>query len=167
MITAKVMEPNSPCSTRRVFHTAPILLESGSIILPGNFGRIIKQNEEKHKLWRREKVLEEIREREFPQKPSRLSSTFCSSTFEIARLFRDLQRPSELIYEVEYVDETCPIHTGDYNCVEPLVGRSESMEEVARLYWTNKLKTNLKGVADIPCEELVCASPIKVIELRD
>ena len=42
-------------------HAAPILLASGSVIEPGNFGRIIRLQGESHTLFRREMTLQVVR----------------------------------------------------------------------------------------------------------
>lgn len=62
------------------YHFCPTLLSPGSIIEPGNFGRIIRDVGDRHPLYQRETLYEEIRQRDFPGKPSRLKSIFLYRT---------------------------------------------------------------------------------------
>ena len=58
------------------FHFVPILLEPGSVVVPGNFGRIMNIVGATHDLWAREMALEAVRAQHYPGKPSRLSANF-------------------------------------------------------------------------------------------
>lgn len=59
-----------------LFHAAWVWLEPGSVIRPGNYGRIIQITGSTHPHWTRETVLEKVHREEFPNKPSRLLSAF-------------------------------------------------------------------------------------------
>ena len=71
-----------------LFHFARELRTLGSIIEPGNFGRIIRQQGQAHALFRREMIYEAVRQGCFPHRPSRLECLFCFPTLEEAALCR-------------------------------------------------------------------------------
>lgn len=56
------------------FHIAPMLLGAGSVILPGNWGRVLKLYTNANDVFYREHILETIRANEYPDKPSRLNA---------------------------------------------------------------------------------------------
>jgi hypothetical protein len=76
------------CGMASYFHFAPIMLAPGSIIEPGNFGRIIRQRGAAHNLYRREMIFEAVRQQHFSSRPSRLDCLFCFPTQEEAELCR-------------------------------------------------------------------------------
>lgn len=144
------------------FHACPILLATGSIISPGNFGRIINAAGPQHSLWEREQILEHIRASEFSYKPSRLHACFIFETGESAKFFRDKHWPMNIIYSAEIVDINAPIHHGDFNCLPPIAGCSLSMEDVARRYWLDNLKIQIVEYPNLECREVVTSSPIRI-----
>ena len=62
------------------------------------------------------------------------------------------------------VDSTAPRHKGDFNAVEPLPGRQETMEQIAFKYWQYILKTSVEEWPGIECSEIVSLSPLKVMQ---
>lgn len=84
------------------FHVTQIQLAPRSIILPGNWGRILRLYNRSNvgEVLYREKSLEDIRRLEFPNKPSRLNSVFMLETVEEARHFRDQTNSFALIYRL-------------------------------------------------------------------
>jgi hypothetical protein len=97
------------------FHFAPILLAPGSVIEPGNFGRIIRLRGAAHDLYRREMAYEAVRQQHFPSRPSRLDCLFCFPTKEEAELcLLHIKGYAEsILYEVES-NESSP-HIADMN----------------------------------------------------
>lgn len=97
------------------FHLAPILIAPGSVIEPGNFGRVIALRGEAHPLFRREMAYEDMRQKQFAHRPSRLNCLFGFLTLEEAELYRaNIQGYKEsVLYEVESV-ENGP-HVADAN----------------------------------------------------
>lgn len=154
-----------------LFHSSPILLAEGSIILPGNYGRIIRQTGKSHPHWHRERELEEVRKRKFSDKPSRLGSAFACTSLETARFY--MQVPAlqgavamqPVLYEVEKVVPDAPEHRTDFNVVQPLPGRPETMSEIATLYWTAALWITIKEQPTLRCEELVTLSPLRILKM--
>ena len=148
-----------------LFHCTHKQLESGVIIQPGNWGRIILNQGETHPSWEREQVLERIRVGHYPEKPSRLKSAYCCETIEAAKCYKEKNIPQGYIYEVNIIEETQPSHRGDFNCLEPLPRRPENMEEIAHLYWKYALKTSVQEWPGVVCSEIVTLSGLKVLGL--
>lgn len=97
------------------FHFAPVLLAPGSVIEPGNFGRLIRLNGAAHPLYRREMAYENLRQKHFPSRPSRLDCLFCFPTQQEAELCRAYIQgyAGSILYEVESA-EAQP-HIADMN----------------------------------------------------
>jgi hypothetical protein len=142
-----------------LYHVTQILLQPGSVILPGNYGRILGmyQMRDANAVLYRERFLEDIRQREFPKKPSRLSSSFCLESLQEAQFYRDnLAGRYHVIYEVELVDPGCNQHRADYNKVSPLMSEMAArMEDVARAYW---MGTNIER------PEIVADTALRLIQ---
>ena len=128
------------------FHCAPIGLSVGSIIQPGNWGRVIRLSEYQAApntglptFHFREALLEISRQAHAPKKPSRLNCVFTCPTLTAAISFRDKYQRTNLIYEVVPVDRSVVTHLGDYELViAPYPPRYfQSMLDFARDYWTS------------------------------
>jgi hypothetical protein len=72
-----------------------------------------------------------------------------------------------VLYEVETIEPDAPEHRADFNVVEPLAGRSETMGEIATMYWEASLWITISDAPGIRCEELVTSSPLRIIRLLD
>ena len=151
------------------FHSSPILLELGSVVLPGNFGRIIRLKGAEHPLYAREMALEGIRQAHYPDKPSRLDSCFACTEEKILRFYVEAMSKKTdhylwpVLFEVEKLDDSAPEHRTDFNVVEPLPNYDADMTEIAHLYWTSGLWINVVEAPGIRCEELVTTSPLVII----
>ena len=71
-----------------VFLWLPLRLGRGSVVLPGNYGRMLRLGGWGHPQAMREVLLEAVRMRDFPDRPSRQNCVFCCLTVEEAALFR-------------------------------------------------------------------------------
>jgi hypothetical protein len=156
------------------FHSSPVLLSPGSIILPGNYGRIIRLIGPQHPLHARETVLENVRVQHFPEKPSRLESCFACTSEETSRFYVRAMATKPggsatwpIQYEVEKVDADAVEHRADFNVVEPLPGYPATMEEIAYRYWTASLWTNVVEAPGIRLEEVVTPSPFRILRKLD
>lgn len=139
----------------RLYHCAPIILGPGSIIHPGNWGRIKQQFEVDGVSIAREVILEHIRQKEFSDKPSRLQANFACPTIETAKSYLDEFSKTNLIYEIELVEPAASHHTGDHKlCMKGFIGIN-GMEQIARDYWTAENSES---------PEFVTLSPLKVIK---
>lgn len=119
------------------YHVCPTLLDKGSIILPGNFGRIIRDMGIEHPLWSRENILEFFRKENFPDKPSRLNATFVFETKEATEFFKTHNCPNGVIYKVAPTNPKAKRHEGDLHCLQPTSSVGD-WEEIARRYWEGK-----------------------------
>lgn len=141
-----------------LYHCAPLLLSPGSVICPGNWGRIKRQYEENALAIAREAILEDVRKREFGASPSRLESAFACPTLNSAEQFRAKHARTGLIYKVELVDPTAPIHAGDHELyLQGFVGIN-GMEELARRYWRGE---------GLGAPEVLTLSPLRVVKCVD
>lgn len=122
------------------FHVAPILMEVGSTIVNGNWGRIIRKYNRNNagEVLYREHILELVRAESYPDKPSRLNSIFLLPTIDEARKYKHLLSQWGVIYEVE-IDPNVTIHIGNYQKVIPLNNQSliDNMLNCANEYWAN------------------------------
>jgi hypothetical protein len=164
------MANREACGMPTMFHLAPILIEVGSVVLPGNYGRIIRAVGMKHPQYNRETLIEGVRKQRYGGKPSRLSSCFACPTEATARGYRDAMTKkggsfAQVLYEVEKVEHDAPEHLGDFNVLMPMAGYS--MEQIAHRYWSADLKTNIKEQPGLQCEEIVTASPLRVLRRID
>lgn len=71
-----------------LFHLSPQRLGAGSVILPGNYGRLLTVHGWPHAASHREAILEGIRVQSFAHLPSRLGCVFCFARVEDADTFR-------------------------------------------------------------------------------
>ena len=117
------------------FRFAPILLTPGSVIEPGNFGRLIRLRGEAHTLYRREMAYEAVRQKEFPDRPSRLDCLFCFPTLQEAEFYRaHIQGYADsILYEVESAE--AELHIADLNNGLQLCGLSVFDINRIAYYW--------------------------------
>jgi hypothetical protein len=112
-------------------------------------------------------VLEEIRSKYFPHKPSRLRSRFACESLETIQYYRSHHSQNRFIYRVEIVNEKAALHKGDFNAVEPTPGNPTNMYEIALMYWQYKLKSIVREWPHIECSEIVVASQLCAIDILD
>ncbi|WP_112964736.1 DUF2441 domain-containing protein [Agrobacterium tumefaciens] len=98
------------------YHCAPIKLGVGSIIEPGNWGRIISLVAYRHNHYHREMVFEHVRSIVKPQAPSRMDALFAFMSLEEAREYCALENlRASLIYECETIDDDAKTYLGPLN----------------------------------------------------
>jgi hypothetical protein len=88
------------------FHSAPMRLQIGATIDPGNFGRLVRTmypapNAQHIVPTCREAMFEYARLALSPDKVSRLSCLFVCPTLDGAISFRSALQPANIVYEVE------------------------------------------------------------------
>lgn len=113
------------------------ILEPGSIVCPGNWGRIVGLYTDKnHANYRREEIFEKVRKESFTDKPSRLKCIFlCDSEYQAIKFQGKAKRPFDLLYRVKLVDQRLPVFRTDYDKAVYNDGLSdEKAEEIARDY---------------------------------
>ena len=146
----------------RYFHASPLPLEIGSVILPGNWGRIIRGytngKVDPSSMWIlfREQTFELVRQTRFADKPSRLKSAFLFLEADKVQEFCvNNNRMHDVLYEVEIVDPSKKSHVGDMNLSALSNGLQfmDAVEANAVQYWEG---------TDIAYPELITESPIRV-----
>ena|SRR5437868_8328196 len=141
------------------FHSAPLLLEPGAVIHPGNWGRILNcYTQQQGNAWMlaREFVFESIRAAEFPNLPSRLSCAFAFEVLDHANQYRSNFSPWNPLYEVELVDESAPIHRAAFNLIVFPAAQVTFVPvavELARKYWSG---------AEVQIVEILTRSALRV-----
>src|SRR6266508_3095158 len=147
---------------KRYFYCYSLPLEVGSVIRPGNWGRILRtytpQSSPNAWLLVRELAYELVRAGNFPQKPSRFDSLFlCMSEADLNEFRVSSNRRLDLGYEVELVDPGAPSHVGDWTL--PNMQNTDDLQVFvnrATLYWQG---------AQIVKEELITLSPIRITKV--
>lgn len=84
-----------------------------------------------------EKTFERIRQKEFPDRPSRLNWIFLCPSLESIKFFiSSTWRKQDLIYEVELVDSNATTFETDWTLVNAkILDTEEKREAAARKYW--------------------------------
>lgn len=93
------------------FHVSPQIFLAGDLKPKGSYGNLLKSDakyviEDPHGEFLRESV----RLARYPNKPSRLSSSFVFESLQDARTFRDRRGKNEKIYLVEFASEPLAVH---------------------------------------------------------
>ena len=147
---------------QRYYYCCSLPLEPGSVIKPGNWGRILKkytpQTSPNPWLFVRELVFESVRREAYPHKPNRFDAIFLCLTENDLIEFRDTNnRRLDIAYEIEVMDETAPSHIGDLSLANMAnTDDYHVFENRARLYWQGE---------NIVKQELITAIPIRIIRL--
>ncbi len=143
------------------FHFNSTPLAPGSVIFPGNWGRIILRAGKAHHFYRRETILEDIRQAEFPDKPSRLAAAYFFDTEEMAKVYGmadQLRYIAGILYEVELLNPSAPQHRTDWNALP----QSENPDaDMARRYWQGYEYSLVVGA--IERVEVLSQTPMKIV----
>lgn len=144
----------------RFFHIAPVPLGVGSIIEPGNWGRVMRFNPAASLTVSREAIYEMVRLAAFKDRPSRLNALFVCPTEQSARQYLETHARLGILYEVELLTPTCNMHVARVADVyspppnyTPALG---DLEAAAHRYWAGVSRDEL-GV------ELVCESACRIV----
>ncbi|HET7832317.1 MAG TPA: DUF2441 domain-containing protein [Gallionella sp.] len=146
----------------RYFYCYSLPLEVGSIIRPGNWGRILRtytpQSPQNPWLLTRELAFELARIKNYPNKPSRLDCLFiCLNEGDLNEFRTASNRPFDLMYEVELVNPDAPSHIGDWTIANIQSTDNISIfEDRANAYWqdNNAIK-----------QEFLTLSPIRITRI--
>lgn len=158
-----------------LYHFTMMRLAPGSIIEPGNWGRLLRRYENAPgsngqqfgKVWvlTRELVFEltRIKLPKANSVPSRFESTFSFKDEAHAHVYREANDPHfvQVLHEVELVDPNAPQHEGAVSKSNwPAGGRPflGDMTQAAQEYW--------RGEGDGP-RELLSASGLRIIRAVD
>ncbi|WP_225031761.1 hypothetical protein [Paraburkholderia sp. XV] len=148
------------------FHLCSVQLSPGSVIEPGNWGRIIElypQDANVHNAWRvaAEQVFEMTRLQLAPNAPSRLTSAFAFFSQADAEQQRAQMGWINMLYEVELVDPNAAQHIGVFALLTATYALDNTRflpkaRTLAVQYWTGSTPAGTK--------ELVTASPLRVVK---
>jgi hypothetical protein len=140
------------------FHFNSSLLEPGSIIRPGNWGRIVRLTGGQHREWNRECILERIRKAEFPELPSRWDCIFFFGNFIEAAFYKaSLGVNATLVmYEVELTDPDVRRHEADWKGTGPY-----DTDEWARRYWRGDIMPG-RG-PEVLCRETLAVTSLRIL----
>lgn len=145
------------------FHFNSTGLAPGSVILPGNWGRIILKAKQQHDLWTRENALETVRATEFPALPSRLQCAFFFERLEDAAIYAqtDFSRyVTMLAYKVRLLDPNAPRHHADWNALPSKADPANVA--ICKSYWCGVPKS------EAPCRrETLAVTAMEIIEQVD
>lgn len=151
------------------FHCAPIPLTAGSIIEPGNWGRIINSyslaDMNSMIVAFRETLLENARLKFAPDKPSRLNCIFACPSAEGLRSFcQNNGRIRDIAYQVEPIDLGASIHAGDYNLATlPILLPGAQQQYFYMKELPQRFKDYWQGV---PTEtvEILIGGPVRIVD---
>lgn len=103
------------------YHLSGAMLMPDSIILPGNWGRVLTAMGWPHSQALREMALEDARVARFDHRPSRLQSAFVFLTLTEARDFRRLIAgfQQHILYRVDLEDPTARSHVTNSRLCAP------------------------------------------------
>lgn len=139
------------------FYCYSLPLAAGSVINPGNWGRILRmytqQTNAQPWVLIRELAYEGVRRQQFPAKPSRFDGLFVCETEADLKDFRmAANRRLDIGYEVELVDPSASCHRGDRTLpnLQP-TDDLPTFETRAVLYWqgTSIMKPELLTLSSI------------------
>jgi hypothetical protein len=149
---------------RPLYHCNSTTLAAGSIIEPGNWGRILNlyqrlsYQEPANGNVHNEVMLDLARMLYAPQKPSRLSSNFLCPTLDGLAAYRNGFASFSLIYEVELTQPESPFHLGDHALAiqAPLGPQLALLQSRNRAYW-------IEDHSASPNQEIAVSSPLRVL----
>lgn len=149
-------------NNRKYYWLCSYILESGSIILPGNWGRMVKEytNQNNLFIYYREQLFEEVRLKSYSNLPSRLTSTFLCENIESLKAFKQsTNRYFDLTYEVELLDDK-PIFETDWTYANFPEGTFKifELEKLPYTYWKAENIVN---------KEILTENRIKIINKID
>lgn len=129
----------------------------GDIILPGNWGNLVKNTPNHHWL-HMENQFETMRLTINPQLPSRLACAFVFEDLDTARLLQS-KRTNDIIYEVELLDVEKPIYRADMALIHPNLEQWDAHIGNPKKYWSNNYNEKVNW------PEILTLSRFKVISL--
>jgi hypothetical protein len=140
------------------YHFSSSLLGPGSLVRPGNWGRIVRLIGSQHREWSRECVLERIRQAEFPPLPSRFDCIFFFASFTEAEFYKSsLGANAHLVmYEVELADAEVRQHEADWKGTGPY-----DTDEWAWRYWRGDIMPG-RGPGPL-CREVLAVTPLRIL----
>lgn len=149
------------------YHLSGGRLGAGSIIQPGNFGRLIRLHGWNHNLAVREMALEAARLASFENLPSRFDSCFGFASLAEAQAFQAQINgfQTHLLYRVSIVGDAPIVGLTDSRLCGP---GGELRHNWAEAYWNGMtLVEQGADIADGAWREMLTLSPLRIEERLD
>src|SRR5207247_252993 len=144
----------------KFFHLSGAILENGSVISPGNWGRIIKQLGWQHGRSVFEVALDDQRLRNFADLPSRLEASFFFDDVGEARFYRNVQNlHTHILYEVDLLNSAATQHRTDWRNISP---NGPLDNDWTRRYWASVFQSPHES--GHVCREVFAVTPLRVVE---
>ena len=147
-----------------LFHCNRSILNSGDIIAPSTWVGKLMEAGPTHPLWSREIMVESIRLKYNNDKPSRLFSTYGYTSLESIMLYRNIHMPDGHVYKVEHIDESLPLHQGEYHDIISGGLTTTHLSSAAIRYWEMGHRINVLDWEQIKGCEVISTSPLRVLE---
>jgi hypothetical protein len=151
-------------NNRTYFHVCPLLLEAGSIIKPGNWGRVIATYHTDRAPWHiavRELCYENVRLNRCPENPSRLNSVFLFDSHAQAFNHIQINDDNGLIYEVELIEEDARLFHGDMALTN--IFPADTVRGIP--FYTAQAEQYWQGLQNISgSSEFLTQSPIRILK---
>lgn len=139
------------------FHACSALVDIGTVLLPGNMGRIISLYNKSSSRLQLENDYEEARIEIDDQLPSRLSSIFLCPTIYDAIAFAATDTPKLCQwYEVEPIEPVSKIFATDIRAWAASVDVADN-KKAAQIYWTFKTSDTYR--------EILFPAPVRVTNI--
>jgi len=160
----EITGPDSP-ATKTFFHATYVPLAPGSVIEPGNWGRMLNTYVRNHNdyVLLRETIFEQVRRQDFPHLPSRLNCVFLCRTEEELRIFMSKNHINDIPYEVTLQQDDATTFATGYDLPDIPVGPPllPTLRERATAYWRGE------GVESSKRVEVLTATPVRVVRRLD
>ena len=141
------------------FHLTHRKLQGGDVVQPGNWGSVVLNAGAAHEWFEREALLEAVRMKSYPAKPSRLHSAYYFPDLNDAMHYWVNFAQADRVYAVQMADSSAPFHHAFMTCLPPVEGRTD--EEIAHHYWRKDLVVT-RGKFQSATEEILTTSALVV-----
>jgi len=151
-----------------LFYASNHLMEVGTVIPPGNFGKNILSYSINHEQWKvvRELIFEQVRQIEAPQLPSRMNCCFLFDDLEVAKQScRDLGlNLAPMIYRVEPINSDASLCLSNFDVSATINGERfiPSLFEAASTYWKDAANNRKPANGRT---EILSGSAVRIIEV--
>lgn len=147
-----------------LYHYTAVALRPGSVIEPGNWGRMIRRYaynpQDANGGWRLafELLMESHRQLHTPALPGRMDSCFAFETLEVAKANENMGRWN-VLYEVELVEPSAPSHRADMALISGWSVQDGAnfiarVSSIATSYWAGVMGSNA---------EFLTRSPLRIV----
>ena len=147
------------------FHLTGAPLESGSVIRPGNWGRVVKLSGWLHPSAMREMALEDARLTRWPERPSRLRCAFVCITELEARLYQAASVRFHVLHEVDLVDPNAVPFETSWELVKP-ENTGPMRNDWCDAYWSGEAWKSVVGLPGTPFEGVTAREGLTTSALR-